>query len=58
MRQREASLDTNEAPCESDNGTRDIPCFLPLPAELHAMCQCGPDAKIPSSPIFYISLPV
>jgi hypothetical protein len=47
---RETSPDTNEAPCDSQYGIRDISCFLPLPAELHAMCHCGASAEILSPP--------
>jgi hypothetical protein len=49
--QREASRDTNEAPCDSSSGIRDFSCFLPLPAELHAVRHCGAKAEMPSPPI-------
>jgi hypothetical protein len=52
--QREASQDTSEVTSESDSGVRNISCFLPLPAELHAMCQCEANAKMPSPPISII----
>ena len=51
-RRREVSRDTHEAPCETDSGVRDIPCLLPLSAEMHAVRQCGApaDSHSPRNP--------